>query len=549
MIFWYLYPNNPMAEPLQDTVSGLTAFIEQNYTDVETGPGSVISELLVKLAAAVQNEQYNTMESLSQGNSITAALASAADTYSPIIDAVASNYSASRKGGVKVTGKLKVTLSSPNEFSFRAGFAFLQPALNLKYLLARNVRVSANPSAALQETQLYSDQGFYYFLVDVVAENVGAEYQVSSGTTFSVPAPGVIGSLVKAEAYGNFTSGSSIETDKQLIARAKDAIGTTALVSANGIANRFAIEFPGFQSLSVCGSNDPEMVRSKQNVLGIATFGKADVYVRTSLGLEFANITKAATKLTATTWELLLGNSEVPGFYTVRSIVPHVTDVSLGGTLVVTSTDFGFAGYADQRINELPSIADARFSKYQTALVCFTYDDNQATAVGDTAQFDLQLSYQPFIQEMQDLMLLDNTRLACADYLVKAVIPCMVSLNIGLIKKRTSDTYESLNLKGLKKDIFTYVNSIPFGEQLQASNIVDICHNYSIKRVDLPLAMEGTILCPDGTSLYLSDADVLAIPTNIAKGVSPNTTQYFIDYYRVVDGVAQPIDNIGLSIA
>jgi hypothetical protein len=127
----------------------------------------------------------------------------------------------------------------------------------------------------------------------------------------------------------------------------------------------------------------------------------------------------------------------------------------------------------------------------------------------------------------------------------------MVSLNIKLLKKRTTDTFESLNLQQLKKDIFLYVNSIPFGGELHASNIIDICHNYDIKRVDLPIEMKGVILCPDieSSTITLSDNDALIIPYNLEKGVTPKTTLYFIDYYRVESGVANPIDNIGLNIS
>jgi hypothetical protein len=100
----------------------------------------------------------------------------------------------------------------------------------------------------------------------------------------------------------------------------------------------------------------------------------------------------------------------------------------------------------------------------------------------------------------------------------------------------------------LKKDIFTYVNTIPFGGELHASNIVDICHNYGIKRVDLPIDMQGQIFCPDGTVISLNDSDVLTIPNIPEKGVTSKTTLYFIDYYRVEAGVSHPIDNIGLNI-
>lgn len=536
-----------MAELLQDTVDRLTAFISQNYTDIETGPGSVINELLIKLAAAVQNEQYNKIETLSQGAAIMSALASETDTYSPLIDMVASNYNTARSLGVKVTGKIKVVVSQGGDYQFDDSYVFIQPALNLRYLVVGDTSVAQEPVESLGERQVYSDQGLWYFILDVIAEEADPKYQVSSGTSF-IPEL-TINNFVKAEAYGSFLSGEAIETDKQLIGKIKRNIGNYRFESPTGIANRFRDTFAGFQSLSVCGANDAEMTRSKQNALGISTFGKADIYVRSSVGLQTKNVIKSAKKISSTSWEIFIDKTDVPGFYSVSSIIPYRTDINLGGTLLPTSTIYGYQSYSGERNNEINNTLEARFSKYQTAVITFTYDDEGAAQIGEMADFELMLQYQPNILEMQNLILRDDERLACADYLVKAVVPCMVSLNINLLKKRITDTYESLQLQKLKQDIFQYVNTIPFGEQLQASSIVDICHNYDIKRVDLPIKMSGRILCPDGTNLSLEDTDVLVIPQRLDKGITPKTTLYFIDYYRVENGVTQPIDNIALNIA
>jgi hypothetical protein len=260
-------------------------------------------------------------------------------------------------------------------------------------------------------------------------------------------------------------------------------------------------------------------------------------------------IQKAATKVSENTWVIHLDNVDAPGFYSIKSIVPVSATINLGGTLVSSSIVFDKAAYAGQRCNEIYTKADARFTKYQTATVTFKYVDVPSIAINKTAIFELHLMYQPNIAEIQDLLLSDQYRLACADYLVKAVVPCMVSLKINLSKKRTTDTFDSLNLQQLKKDLFVYINSIPFGEELYASNIVDICHNYDIKRVDLPISMTGTILAPDGTNITLEGDDVLSIPSLPDRGVTKKTTQYFIDYYRIDNGVIQPIDNIGLNIS
>jgi hypothetical protein len=545
-----------MAETIQNTVDRLAAFISQNYADIEVGPGSVISELLIKLAASILNEQYNTVASLQQSAHISNALSSSNDTYSPIMDAVASNYNVSRSSGAYVTGKIKVTVSSSTEYNLRSGFVFVQPGLNLNYSLVTDTRVvGTKSSTTLNEVQLFSANGLYYFILDVIAENVGPQYQVPSGTVFSLAPGAYLNKFVKAEAYGNFSSGKSVDTDKELIAKIKTSLGNSRPVSSAGIAKKFSEKFPSFQYLSVCGANDPEMSRSKQNVLGISTFGKADVYVRSSVGLELTHITKQATKIADNTWRVQLYNTDVPGFYAIQSIIPTSSQVNLGGTLLPTSVVYGFSIYPEARNNEIistsynQSVSNARFTKYQTATVIFSYADPENIAINQSASFELHISNQPHIAAMQDVLLSDSDRLACADYLVKAVVPCMVSLNINLVKKRVTDTFESLNIQQLKKDLFTYINTIPFGEELHASALIDICHNYDIRRVDLPIAMEGNIICPDGTTISLKDSDVLKIPTEISRGVTPRTTAYFIDYYRVEDGVTQPIDNIGLNIA
>jgi hypothetical protein len=553
-----------MAETIQSTASRLEAFIAQNFSDVETGPGSVINELLIKLAASIQNEQYNKISELSQSHTFDKVLSSSVDTYSPIIDAVASNYNATRETGDFVRGKIKITVSKGGMYTFQeSSLKFTNEALGLTYKLEKAIRVSSTPIASLDEQQIYkTENGLFYYILPVIAEGEGSKYQINAGARFSIGAKNYIANFVSAEAYGNFSSANDTETDKQLISRIKTTLGNSRFESAAGIYNKFKSTFSGFQNLSVCGANDPEMLRSKQNVLGISTFGKADVYVRSSIGLETKKIIKPAKKTGNNFWRINMLNSDVPGFYNIRSILPVSTNVNLGGTINPSSLVYSYSLYSpDQRNNELSNynavygnpdnasiVQNARFTKYQTAAIEFESSYFPEVEIDKTASFEVTVAYQPFIADMQNLMLSDSNRLACADYLVKAVVPCMVSLNIKLLKKRVIDTYESLKLGDLKAELFNYINTLPFGEDLQASNIVDICHNYDIKRVDLPISMTGLILCPDGSSIELQNEDILTIPNLPKRGVSPKTTMYFIDYYRNVGGQVQPIDNIGLSI-
>ena len=541
-----------MSEQIQETVDRLTNFIKQTYASADVSPGSVLSELLIKLAAVLQNEQYNLIESLSQAKAITQALDSGTDTYSPVIDMIASNYNTERSTGKFSTGKIKITVSLQGNYLIPSSMKFIQPGLGLIYTVSQTYRISTSPDLEAGELPLKKAGESYFFILPVVAEKVGSEYQVSSGSIFSALAPSSIPYFVKAEAYGNFTTGLPVDTDKQVIKKIKNTLGSRRLESPAGISNRLAEMLPTFQGLSICGANDPELTRAKDNIFGISTFGKADVYVRTAVGPEIKIEDISALKTGDGAWELNLNSDFCAGFYRVISILPKVEDIELSGALTITETTYGYRLFQDSRNNEIPKLIDARFTKYQTVKIKFSYiegEDDPKTPVGSYADFTVSVSYQPYITEIQNLLLSDDERFACSDYLVKAALPCFVSLDLSLTRKSISDTYDSLNLNSLKRDIFNYINTIPFGEDLYVSKIIDICHNYGIARVNLPTVVRGNILCNDGTTIVLEGTDGLSIPTNIAKGVSKKTTLYFIDYLRESSGEgSHTVDSIGLNL-
>jgi hypothetical protein len=150
--------------------------------------------------------------------------------------------------------------------------------------------------------------------------------------------------------------------------------------------------------LSVCGANDAEMLRSKQNALGLSTFGKADVYVRSSLGPEIKQIVKSARKESGSLWTMTLDNSDIPGFYFIQSLLPVSPNMDLSGTLLIKNINYGTAVYANSRNNEINSNAEGRFTKYQTANLTFEYNESPSVPAGTRMDFEVHASYQPKFQ-------------------------------------------------------------------------------------------------------------------------------------------------------
>lgn len=513
-----------MAETINDTELRLAQFISETYPDADVAPGGVLRELLIKLSATIQNPITNDMDDLGQANSISKALASAVDTTDPIIDQIASNYNTTRSEGQKSTGKIKVTVATSSSFYIREGFTFVQPVLNLNYLVMQEYSVTPNPSG--DELPLISSNGTFYFILPVEAENGGAEYQVTDQTAFDIADGEVIRDFSEAKAYGNFTSGQAIETDKELLARIDTSLANKTLLTPSSITSRLKTEFTNFKDVSLTGANDAEMTRSKRNLFGISTLGMVDVYLRTSNGVETVTITKTATKEDDGKWHLSLDYQDVPGFYRVISIVP--TGESVSGSLLTEQT-FNFSIANFDVVNNVTTVEEARFSKYQTCDVEFEYQDpNNAT----TAEFDLLISYQPDIGTIQDMFLSGEERIACADYLVRAALPCYVSVSLKIHRKSTTT---ELPVDQIKQDIYNYINSLKFGEDLYASEIVDICHNYDIKYVEMPITLTGEVYTTKSTILPLSNSDVLRIPSKPSLGVSKKTTIFITDYFRSSD--------------
>lgn len=513
-----------MSESLEDTRLRLTQFALEQNPDADIAPGTALNELIIKFAATLHNPIKNDLDDLHQASAIKDVLDSSTDTYSDVIDKVASNYNLTRDSGTKSIGKLKLVLSDKTAFTFRAGYMFTQPVLNLNYIVPSTYVITTTPVND-NDIEMKLDNGKYYAIIPVEAEKSGTEYQVADRTSFVIAEGSVaLRNFVEAKAYGNFTSGRAKETDKTLISRLYTGLANRTLLTEASIKSRLTEGYPEFVDVSVVGANDPEMTRSKQNLFGISTLGMVDVYVRTSQGVETTTITKTATKQDDGTWLISLNYEDVPGFYRVISLLPTGSQDS--GSLLFTPT-YGYSTANLDTINVVNNVYEARFSKYQTCELSFSYSSTESSL-----DFDLLCSYQPLIGELQDLFLTSDERIICADYLVKAALPCYVTVNLKVHRKNS--TIE-LPVDKIKQDIYNYINGLKFGEELHASAIVDICHNYDVRYVELPIKLSGEIYTNRSTLIKITNSDVLTIPSKINYGVSDKTTIFVCDYFRNSD--------------
>lgn len=507
-----------MSESISDTKLRLEQFIVETNPSSDVSTGSVFNELVLKPVASLENEIVNDIAAVGQEKSIEDALISPEDSYNLIIDKIASNYNLTRKEGTKVTGKIKITVSDESTYFIKAGFVFNQPVLNLNYITEENYTFTLTPDST--ELPLYLSNGIYYFVVPVIAESTGSNYQVSDQTGFNLEKN--VTNFVSAKAYGSFTSGANKETDKELLARLHTGLSNKTLLTTGSINNRLKELYADLQDVSIVGVDSPELTRHKQNLFGISTLGMVDVYVRTAKGLSTKELTKTGVLQDDGSWLVEIDREDAPGFYRVLTVVP--SDKEDIGTLPFTQS-FGYSTANLEVVNTITTTQEARFSRYQNCELSITY----APIGSFDGQFKILVSYQPYIQEIQELFLSNSERIICADYLVRSAVPCYVSIALKIYRKNNTD---SIDTSAIKKDIYDYVNSLNFGDSLYASNIIDICHNYDIKRVELPMKLSGQIYSAKSTVIEIANSDILEIPFYPTLGVTNKTAVFIIDYFR-----------------
>lgn len=505
-----------MSETIDQTIARLTAFIKSQAPNVDISPGSVFNELVLNLESKVQNQLFSDINTISNAQSIQTALNSLGDTYSPIIDAIASNYNVYRNQGTKSTGVIKVYVNSSSSVTVLANTKFTQRTLGYVYTAPNTVIANIDGSSNAQKLQ--TENGLYCFTVPVVAQDVGQLTAISNGTQFAVTSG--IANFVSAQAYGSFIAGLDTETDKQLIARFRNGLGINTLLSQNSITNQLDTKYANFQDVYLADSTSLINSRSLSNPLGIKIPGCVDVWVKDGVTIPYTTFTASSTDYNSGKWTVAVPSTAAPGFYRIVSVQDG------NGNYYTFTTTYDFDTPTPNLIN---SAADARFSVYQNATleVVAAYQNTPPSSI----TFTITALAAPDLASMQELFLDESYRIPCADYLVRGIVPCMVSMAVSLVLHNPGDVVDTVTLQS---DIFNYINSLGFGEPVAVSQIVKLCHKHNIKRVDLPIVLNGTILTPSvtDTNIVISGTDYLAIPSIPSKGVIPENTMFFISYFN-----------------
>lgn len=206
----------------------------------------------------------------------------------------------------------------------------------------------------------------------------------------------------------------------------------------------------------------------------------------------------------------------------VKSI--EVLDPSTGeptGTFLDTTGGYGQGGYGigPYGIGTGPEWllrvveANLRFS---------TAEDNYLDISKAYTGFSLRVTYDyaPQIAEYQNYVENDLNRVETADLEVKHFIPVFVDTVTSITYKVLASNTSALSATGMQTAVEDLVDTVPIGESLELSDIVDLLYNSGASQVGLGFSLRGEIHNTDGTIEFITSTDdgELTVPTRTVVG-------------------------------
>lgn len=446
------------------------------------------------------------------------------------INAVLSNFLLTPQTGSAAGGSVVIVVNDDTTVTIALGATFQARGLEYTTTGVTSARVEASQVILPTDTLLTpTGDGNWQFTVSVVCETIGSAGMLNADESIipDVPPNGYVTSY----AANDFTGGVDPETTTDLLARQQAGFAPPGLCNQGNFAAvlRTNPSFANVVNQSVVGYGDPQMLRDKHTIFPIGLGGRVDWYVRTTPQYATQVLTESAVLVAKNanvgTWQISIGRDDAPGFYEIESILPPGS--SAGGTFPITEIVPGFDFSTDPWHPDIVNPLEAAFTRYQTVLVQFTdtTTDVSALPLGATQNYSVTVRLMPQIDAIQDNVAQETMRSRAGDILVKAPIPCFLTISFTIVKLPGQ---ADPDLTAIANAVALAVNSVGFTGSLFASVITAaaaplLSTGQQLQNMD----MLGRIVRPDGSSVTIRDPQQLLVPETPTLMVGANTVQFF----------------------
>lgn len=534
-------------EDVDQAFEYLAQLLLELYPTIDTRRG-VIGDLVLRLHAIGYGAVKENIDRLQRSSSLKAITEEPTLADDAIVDAALSNYRVTRKAAVFAAGEVTIVLSQQLSVTIAADALFTANGQTYRTTDAFTSRLSS--SNVLADTdrllqQIATDR--WAFTVEVEAEDAGSEGQAKKGDKF-VPELAPTG-FVQAYAAGDFSAGTAVETNSELLARLQAGAAarafsnrlTTAAMITNAPDSGHALAKAGFADVvatSFVGYGDAEMQRDQHWIFPVSGGGRVDAYVRTQPLYNLIGLTVTATLIekrsAGSVWQFSLTRDKAPGAYEVTGVLLEDDDPTLTGFEVLeTIRSVDLTG--DVYVPDIETAQEGVFSRFQALTVRFldTRTNVASLTVNEATQdYAATLAVMPLIEDLQVYLADRGVTDPAGDILVKAAIPCFLHLSFTLERRRTSATVDT---DAIVAALQAYVNATGFIGKLYASDLIRVMDALLPDKISpRSIEMFGRIVCPDGTTRYIRSDEVLTIPEVPTAYLSGRTCVFLL----AADGVA-----------
>lgn len=515
-----------------DTLTEVGERVQEDYPTLLVRRGN-FHDLGIYYPSLLTAQRQQQIEDYRRARSLSALLAD--PTADPeLVDEVLSNYRLTRAPGTAASGTITIVVSDDVTLSVPAGSRFT--ADGQSFITAATFTAKAEEAqVTLDGDRLFRAAGSHFaFEIEVAAEEIGAAGNLAKDTTI---APEVLPpNFVTAYAAEDFTGGAAAETNEELLARLEQGLAA-ATVSNRSTMTAFLRNHPSFTRVvasSIIGYGDSEMKRDRHSLWPISTGGRVDWYVRTQERVARTALTKTAHLVEKTSdgygiWQFGIARNEAPGFHEISSIRPAGALNTVGSFTVtgdVRSVDLTRRN-ANYLLPDIRDIVEGAYSRYQTAVIQFkdTTTLTASLALGASAAYDVEATGLPQIAALQDLVSSRDFASHGADLLVRAPVPCFVSLNFAINRPRAA---AAPDLNEIKAALCAVINRTGFTGKLYASTLAETVQAQLVGGATHgAMDMLGRLRYPDGTIEYLRSAEALTVPQRPQLAVTRRTVQFF----------------------
>lgn len=520
----------------------ITQLMQERHPEAELTRGA-IHDLIAYFGGVFGAWEQDELQSYLDARSLLA-IETDPDLADPeLADHVFSNYNVTRKTGDYATGNVTIIVAELTSYVIPNGFQFFANGLTFATTEAWTARPPEMSLTGVNDRHLNPlGNDTYSFSVPVTCQSKGTVGNVPRNTKMVPPA--IPQHFVTAYATDDFVGGVFDEVNEDVLRRLQEGIAAKTISSSTNIRALIKEQDEFLETLdySIVGYGNPEMMRDQHWIFPVSGGGRIDVYSRTRALPEERVLAKEAVLVDVIAdggvWQFSLNRSEAPGFYEVVQIILPDDPPETGGFTVILDQRAFDMSPTGTLLPDILTLEESAYTRHQTSVIRFvdTITPTADLEVGvSRKQYQVAVSVMPYIAELQDFLAGHAVRYRAGDVLVKAAVPCFLTVNFDI---RQAVGSAAPDLEAIKNELATRVNKLGFPGQLHASLLADIVHNSLRDRQALsPIQMHGRIRRPSGELHYIRDTGILQIPDDPGNLVTGRTTAFILD-----------TRNIGISV-